>query len=286
MWTAVACSGASLRWRTSCWPLRSGVTGISGSSGGERTSDEAIATVWSLTRKLDKTPLLVKDGPGFLVNRVLAPYMNEAGWLLQDGASIADIDRALVAFGMPMGPLRLLDEVGLDVAHHVSGILYDAFGARMAPAPALTKLPETKRLGRKGGLGFYTYEGGRDKDVDPAMYAALGLPDQRQELPRDVIQERCLLVMINEAARVLEEGIVRGAGDVDLGLITGTGFPPFRGGLLRYADSLGTASVLEKLGRYERQLGARFAPAALIRQRAASGTPFYASAERPVAVGV
>ena len=253
---------------------------------GERTSDEAIATVWSLTRKLDKTPLLVKDGPGFLVNRVLAPYMNEAGWLLQDGASIADIDRALVAFGMPMGPLRLLDEVGLDVAHHVSGILYDAFGARMAPAPALTKLPETKRLGRKGGLGFYTYEGGRDKDVDPAMYAALGLPDQRQELPRDVIQERCLLVMINEAARVLEEGIVRGAGDVDLGLITGTGFPPFRGGLLRYADSLGTASVLEKLERYERQLGARFAPAALIRQRAASGTPFYASAERPVAVGV
>ncbi|HEX9105732.1 MAG TPA: 3-hydroxyacyl-CoA dehydrogenase family protein, partial [Longimicrobiales bacterium] len=252
---------------------------------GERTGEEAIATVWALTRKLDKTPLLVRDGPGFLVNRVLAPYMNEAGWLLQDGASIADIDRALVAFGMPMGPLRLLDEVGLDVAHHVSGILYDAFGERMAPAPALLKLPETKRLGRKGGLGFYTYEGGRDKDVDAGMYAALDLPAQRQELLREVIQERCILVMINEAARVLEEGIVRSAGDVDLGLITGTGFPPFRGGLLRYADSLGMATVLEKLERYEKTLGERFAPAPLIRQRAAAGTPFYASAERPVTVG-
>ena len=246
----------------------------------------ALARAAALVLAVRKLPLPVRSSPGFLVNRVLMPYLLEAVTLVEEGLAPEAIDRAAVDFGMPMGPLRLLDEVGLDVAHHVSGILYDAFGARMAPAPALTKLPETKRLGRKGGLGFYTYEGGRDKDVDPAMYAALGLPDQRQELPRDVIQERCLLVMINEAARVLEEGIVRGAGDVDLGLITGTGFPPFRGGLLRYADSLGTASVLEKLERYERQLGARFAPAALIRQRAASGTPFYASAERPVAVGV
>ncbi len=251
---------------------------------GEQTSDEAIATVWAVTRKLDKTPVLVQDGPGFLVNRILAPYMNEAGWLLVDGASVESIDRALVAFGMPMGPMRLLDEVGLDVAHHVSGILHQAFGARMAPAPALEKLPATKRLGRKGGLGFYTYEGSREKAPDASMYAALGLPVTRRDIPREVIQERCILVMINEAARVLEEGIVRGAGDVDLGLITGTGFPPFRGGLMRYADSLGAASVLEKLERYARDLGERFEPAPLVRARAAEGASFYgARPKRPVA---
>ncbi len=242
---------------------------------GERTGDEAVATVWAATRKLDKTPLVVKDGPGFLVNRILAPYMNEAGWLLADGAAVDAIDRALVAFGMPMGPLRLLDEVGLDVAHHVSGILYQAFGERMKPAPALDRLPATKRLGRKGGLGFYGYQGGREKAVDAGIYAALGLPGERRELLRDTIQERCVLVMVNEAARVLAEGIVREAGDVDLGLITGTGFPPFRGGLLRWADTLGTATVMEKLERCARELGPRFEPAPLIRERAAAGTPFY-----------
>ncbi|HEX9107780.1 MAG TPA: 3-hydroxyacyl-CoA dehydrogenase NAD-binding domain-containing protein, partial [Longimicrobiales bacterium] len=247
---------------------------------GETTGDEAIATVWAITRKLEKTPVLVKDGPGFLVNRILAPYMNEAGWLLADGASIESIDKALVGFGMPMGPMRLLDEVGLDVAHHVSGILYQAFGERMKPAPALENLPATKRLGRKGGLGFYTYENGREKDVDQAIYAALGLALQRGDIPREVIQERCVLVMVNEAARVLEEEIVRGAGEVDLGLITGTGFPPFRGGLLRYADTLGMTVVLERLEKYSRELGARFEPAPLIRERAASGNGFYLAGER------
>ncbi len=242
---------------------------------GAQTGEEAVATVWAVTRKLDKTPLVVKDGPGFLVNRILAPYMNEAGWLLADGASIEAIDRALVAFGMPMGPLRLLDEVGLDVAHHVSGILYEAFGERMAPAPALTRLPETKRLGRKGGLGFYRYEGGREKEPDATILPALGLSEPRRELAAETIQERCLLVMVNEAARVLAEGSVAGAGDVDLGLITGTGFPPFRGGLLRWADSLGMDPVLQKLEHYQAQLGPRFTPAPLIRLRASAGTSFY-----------
>ena len=242
---------------------------------GARTGDEAVATVWAVTRKLDKTPVLVKDGPGFLVNRILAPYMNEAGWLLADGASIEAIDKALVAFGMPMGPLRLLDEVGLDVAHHVSGILYEAFGERMAPAPALAALPGTRRLGRKGGLGFYRYEGGHEKEADPAIYGALGLAAARRELPASAIQERCILVMINEAARVLAEGIVAGPGDVDLGLITGTGFPPFRGGLLRYADTLGMAVVLAQLERFQAELGPRFTPAPLIRLRADAGTSFY-----------
>lgn len=244
---------------------------------GARTGDEAVATVWSAVRAVDKTPLVVRDGPGFLVNRILAPYMNEAGWLLADGASIQAVDGTLLDFGMPMGPLRLLDEVGLDVARHVAQILYDAFGERMKPAAPLVAIQGTPRLGRKGGAGFYRYEDGKEKEPDEGVYPELGdtVPAQRREIPRDSIVERCVLVMVNEAARALEDGIVDGAGAVDLGLITGTGFPPFRGGLLRYADTLGVENVLQKLEAYERIRGSRFAPAPLIRELAASRRGFY-----------
>lgn len=247
---------------------------------GARTGDEAVATVWSVVRAVDKTPLVVRDGPGFLVNRILAPYMNEAGWLLADGASIQAIDGALVDFGMPMGPLRLLDEVGLDVARHVAQILHDAFGERMKPAAPLVAIQATPRLGRKGGAGFYRYEGGKETAPDEGVYAELGdaVPAQRREIPRDSIVERCVLVMVNEAARALEDGIVADAGAVDLGLIAGTGFPPFRGGLLRYADALGAETVLQKLEAYERIRGSRFAPAPLIRELAAAGRGFYDAA--------
>jgi len=244
---------------------------------GERTSDEAIATVHALARRLDKTPVVVKDGPGFLVNRLLAPYLNEAGWLLAEGAPFDAVDRAMLDFGMPMGPFRLLDEVGLDVAAHVADTLYAAFGERMAPAPPLLALRETGRLGRKGGLGFYRYERGREKAPDTEIYAALGaaVPAARREVPAAMIQERAVLAMINEGARVLEEGIVKRPGDVDLGMIAGTGYPPFRGGLLRYADALGLGTVLDRLEHYARQLGERFDPAPLLRERAEAGRGFY-----------
>ena len=244
---------------------------------GAASSDEAIATIVALARRLGKTPLVVNDGPGFLVNRILAPYLNEAGWLLADGARIEDIDRALVDFGMPMGPLRLLDEVGLDVARHAAAVMYEAFGDRMRPAPPLAAMAQTDRLGRKGGLGYYRYENDREKGPDPAVYALLGsaVPAQRRDIPAAVIQERAILVMINEAARALEDGIVQTAGEVDLGLIMGIGFPPFRGGLLRYADTLGAARILERLEFHERELGPRFHPARLLRERAAAGTGFY-----------
>ncbi|NIP82531.1 MAG: fatty oxidation complex subunit alpha, partial [Gemmatimonadetes bacterium] len=128
---------------------------------GEDTGDEAVATALAVVRALGKSPVVVRDGPGFLVNRILGPYLNEAGYLLAEGATVRAVDRALSGFGMPMGPFRLLDEVGLDVAHHVADILHDAFGDRMAPAPALVALRDTDRLGRKGGLGFYRYEDGK-----------------------------------------------------------------------------------------------------------------------------
>jgi 3-hydroxyacyl-CoA dehydrogenase / enoyl-CoA hydratase / 3-hydroxybutyryl-CoA epimerase len=244
---------------------------------GERTSDEAIATVFDITLRLGKTPVIVKDGPGFLVNRILTPYLNEAGYLLGEGASIAQVDEALLSFGMPMGPFRLLDEVGLDIARHAGATMHEAFGERFAPAPALQALEGTGRLGRKNGKGFYTYEKGKAEHPDPAIYQELEelVGAERRELANVNIRDRCIMPMINEAARILDEGIARSPGDVDLAMITGTGFPPFRGGLLRYADRLGADIVVDRLAQFERAHGARFTPAPLLRAKADSGTGFY-----------
>lgn len=242
---------------------------------GDATSDEALATIVALTRRLDKTPVIVKDGPGFLVNRILAPYLNEAGWLLAEGGAIEEIDRALRRFGMPMGPLRLLDEVGLDVARHAGAVMHAAFGARLEPPPAILALEGTGLLGRKGGRGFYTYENGRERGVNESVYEQLGLSRKRSSLDREEILDRTLLVMVNEAARILADGIVATPGDVDLGMITGTGFPPFRGGLLRWADTLGMGVVLQRLEALAARHGERFEPAPLIRERAAAGRGFY-----------
>jgi 3-hydroxyacyl-CoA dehydrogenase/enoyl-CoA hydratase/3-hydroxybutyryl-CoA epimerase len=245
---------------------------------GAATSDDAVATVFQLALRLGKTPIVVNDGPGFLVNRILAPYLNEAGYLLSEGASIEEVDRALLDFGMPMGPLRLLDEVGLDVARHAAAVMYGAFGERMMASPALDALGGTGLLGRKGGRGFYGYEGGDQKDVNDEIYGLLGnaVPAERVSVAAEEIQQRCVLAMVNEAARVLEDGVVTSAGDVDLGMITGTGFPPFRGGLLRWADDLGAYAVLDRLEELESAVGVRFAPAPSIRENAANGRGFYA----------
>jgi 3-hydroxyacyl-CoA dehydrogenase / enoyl-CoA hydratase / 3-hydroxybutyryl-CoA epimerase len=246
---------------------------------GEQSTDEAVATVVGLVRRLDKTPVIVRDGPGFLVNRILAPYLNEAGWMLAEGESINRLDRVLRRFGMPMGPLRLLDEVGLDVARHAGAVLALAFGDRLLPPPPLTALEATDLLGRKGGRGFYVYEDGREKGVNEAIYARLAgaVPERRQQLDEREILDRSLLSMVNEAARVLEDGIAASAADVDLAMITGTGFPPFRGGLLRWADTLGVAAVHSRLETLAARHGPRFAPAPLLAGYAQSGRSFYQS---------
>lgn len=244
---------------------------------GRESSEDTVATVFALALRLGKTPVVVNDGPGFLVNRLLAPYLNEAGWLLAEGASIERVDAVLRDFGMPMGPFRLLDEVGLDISRNAAAILYQAFGERMQPAVPLLHLAEVDRLGRKGGRGFYRYEGGREKGVDESVYADLraAIPEARREIPAQEIRDRTILVMVNEAARALEDGIVESAGEVDLAMVTGTGFPPFRGGLLRYADSLGTPILLERLLALEEEHGPRFRPAPLLRELAIRNGSFY-----------
>jgi 3-hydroxyacyl-CoA dehydrogenase/enoyl-CoA hydratase/3-hydroxybutyryl-CoA epimerase len=243
---------------------------------GKQSGAEAVATVFALARRLEKTPIIVQDGPGFLVNRILAPYLNEAGWLLGEGARIEQIDRALVQFGLPMGPLRLLDEIGLDVARHAAGVMFEAFGERLRPATALQALGSSNRLGKKNGRGFYRYQNGKEESADQGIYAELGLTSTQRELPDDLIVERSVYLMINEAARILADGIVAGPGEVDLGMIMGTGFPPFRGGLLRYADSIGLTVIGQRLEQFSRALGSRFEPAALLSEYAEAGRGFYA----------
>ena len=243
---------------------------------GERSSDEVIATVYGLALRLGKVPVVVGDGPGFLVNRILGPYLNEAGFLLGDGAPIAEIDRVAMEFGMPMGPLRLVDEVGIDVSGHAGASLHQALGSRLAPSPVLLALGKTGRLGRKGGSGFYRYENGREKEIDETVYAALGsvVPPQR-EVADSEIRDRLVIAMINEAARLLEDGIVAAAEDVDLAMIMGTGFPPFRGGLLRFADTLHPRGLLDGVKELQDAHGDRYGPAPLIERLAADDRGFY-----------
>jgi 3-hydroxyacyl-CoA dehydrogenase / enoyl-CoA hydratase / 3-hydroxybutyryl-CoA epimerase len=244
---------------------------------GKASSDAAVATVYRLAVRTGKVPVVVNDGPGFLVNRILGPYLNEAGHLLAEGGTVEEIDAAARVFGMPMGPLRLMDEVGIDVVRHAGDVLHAAFGSRLDPAPPLLALRETDRLGRKGGLGFYRYEKGKEVGVDPGIYEVLGrsVPPARTPLEPREIRARLVLAMANEATRILEDRIVSRAADVDLGMIMGTGFPPFRGGLLRYVDALHPRTVLDRLQEYAVGHGERFRPAPLLRELVEADERFY-----------
>ena len=244
---------------------------------GSRSSDRAVATIYALALELGKVPVVTADRPGFLVNRVLGPYLNEAGHLMADGASIEDVDRAALEFGMPMGPLRLVDEVGIDVTSHAGESLHKALGDRLDPSAPLVALADTGRLGKKGGAGFYRYENGKEAGVDQSVYAALksAVPSERRTLDQKEIRGRLLLAMINEAARALDEGVVARAADVDLAMIMGTGFPPFRGGLMRFADTIHLKTLLSRLQEMEDVHGQRFTPAPLVERLAAEDRGFY-----------
>jgi len=243
---------------------------------GQRSSPEAVATVRAFALELGKTPVLVRDSPGFLVNRILTVYLNEAMRLLAEGVPIEAVDEAMTSFGMPIGPLALLDQVGLDTALHVGGVLEAAFGKRIGGgSPALSALVSAGRLGAKNGLGFYRYREGRRAGPDRKVYGLLKVRPGRP-LPAETLQERMVLAMINEAAVCLEDGVVRGPRDVDLAMVLGTGFPPFRGGPLRYADALGVAVVVERLARLADAHGDRFRPAELLREMVRDDRAFYA----------
>lgn len=245
---------------------------------GADTHDDTIATVHAFAVALGKVPVICRDGPGFLVNRILGPYLNEAGHLLSDGASIEAIDQVATDFGMPMGPLRLMDEVGLDIARHAGETLHRAFGERLKPASSLLALQDTERRGRKNGLGFYRYDDKAAPAPDPSVLAEIwaGLDGHATSAPESAeIRERLVLSMVNEAARVLSDRIVDTAGAVDLGMIMGTGFPAFRGGLLRFADAHHPRKLVDMLNDLADRVGVRFTPAPLILELAAADQSFY-----------
>jgi 3-hydroxyacyl-CoA dehydrogenase/enoyl-CoA hydratase/3-hydroxybutyryl-CoA epimerase len=246
----------------------------------EGADPSAVNTVFAFTRRLGKTPILVKDTPGFLVNRLLSFYSLESLWLLDEGYRIEQLDRAMTDWGMPVGPMALTDEVGIDVAGKVAHILSAAFGDRLPLPRWLDKLPEGDRLGVKNGRGLYRYEGRERKEPDDAVYALLGLEPRVSEPDLAAIADRMVLPMVNEAARCLAEGVARSAADLDLALILGTGFPPFRGGLCRWADQQGLNQIIAALERLESAVGSRFLPADSLRATAAAGG-FYARFPAP-----
>jgi 3-hydroxyacyl-CoA dehydrogenase / enoyl-CoA hydratase / 3-hydroxybutyryl-CoA epimerase len=244
---------------------------------GSKSSDETIATVYELSKKMGKMPVVVKDGPGFLVNRLLLPYMAEAAFLMQEGMSIDVVDRAYVKeFGMPMGPFALMDEVGLDVCMKVLKIFKKAFGDRIEIAPLMDKLEKSGKLGKKNGQGFYKYENGRRGEVDSAIYSTLGLPEPKNPYTSKECIERGVFAMVNEASRALiEDKIVETPHEVDLAMIMGTGFAPFRGGLMKYADSLGSSYVCDQLEIYAAKNASRLRPSPQLKDMAKNNSKFY-----------
>ncbi|MBS0210701.1 MAG: enoyl-CoA hydratase/isomerase family protein [Planctomycetes bacterium] len=243
---------------------------------GPKTSDQTVATAVAYAKAVGKSPIVMNDGPGFLVNRLLLPYMNEALELVAEGVSLKAVDDAAKRFGMPMGPLVLYDVVGLDTALHAGHVMHQAFPDRVRESPILTALVKAGRLGQKTGRGLFKYDGKKPRAIDDPEVAALLAPHIKPgaTMKDKQITERLFLPMVLEATRILAEKIVRDPRDVDLGLIFGIGFPPFKGGLLFWADTLGAAKVVEMLKPYE-SLGARYQPTPMLLELAKSGRRFY-----------
>lgn len=248
-----------------------------------RTAPDVVNTVVEYGRRIGKTVVIVNDAPGFYVNRILAPYVNEAGKLLDEGIAVDAIDKAMSAFGFPVGPINLIDEVGLDIAGKSGAIMAEAFGGRMQPSEALRKVLGAGRLGRKGKQGFYTYdESGKREGVDESVYSLFAGGAKRREMPKEEIQRRLSIAMVNEAARCLEEGIVRSARDGDIGAVFGIGFPPFRGGPFRYVDAVGVGEIVRQLEALDAQHPGRFTPAEILREMVRAGRTFYPTQGKPV----
>jgi len=248
----------------------------------DKTAPAVVATAVAVGKKQGKTVIVVGDGPGFYTTRVLAPYLNEACWLLNEGLSVDAIDKALVDWGWPVGPLTLLDEVGIDVGAHVGETMLESFGARVDPAPIVRRLVADGRKGRKNEKGFYLYgeaakRAGNGKHVDRSIYAAIGIEKRGRKpaLSTEDIQMRCSLQFVNEAIHCFGERILRSARDGDVGAVFGLGFPPFRGGPFRFVDALGPAEVLRRMRTYEQAFGKRWTPAPALVEMASGGRLFF-----------
>ncbi len=240
----------------------------------EKTSLEATARLFQWVLKSNKVPVVVKDGPGFLVNRILLPFLNEASYLLHEGVDLNLIEEAALQFGMPMGPFRLMDEIGIDVVIKAGKILEDGLGKRVATCPLVHQLKDFGLLGKKDNKGFYIYdEKGKVLELNPLIKEKYR---SRKTLDETTIQMRMILPMINEAARILDEGLVDSAATVDLALVFGIGFPPFRGGLLKYADREGLSRLTEVLVGFSQDIDElRFYPCDYLEKLSIEKKSFY-----------
>ncbi|MDX9960238.1 MAG: 3-hydroxyacyl-CoA dehydrogenase NAD-binding domain-containing protein [Aliarcobacter sp.] len=225
------------------------------------TSKETINKVFELLITAGKTPILVGDCAGFIVNRILLPYLNEAAFILEEGSKIEKIDALIKDFGMPMGPFTLADTVGIDIGYKVAKILNEAYGSRMPIASIIEKMNDAKLLGLKTKAGFYEYDG-KDKYVNTHVTSMI--QNNTKIFEDEQIVQRCIYIMINEASRCLEENIVSDASIIDFAMITGTGFPAYKGGLLSYANEIGLKNILESLRTFEKEYGSRFTPSNLL----------------------
>lgn len=241
----------------------------------EKASKDTIDTLYKWVLDVKKTPIVVKDGPGFLVNRILGAYLNEASYLIEEGVSMEAIDEAALNFGMPMGPFRLIDEIGIDVGMKVGKILFEGLGPRLKPNDLVSKLYEAKLLGKKGGKGFYLYdEKGKVTGKNPEAQKMLS--GKKTKMDEMVIQMRLFLPMVNEAAYIFADRIVDKASTVDIGMIYGTGFPPFKGGLLRWADQEGLETLATRIRNFAKDVSAeRFAIAPFLEMMIGDKKKFY-----------
>jgi 3-hydroxyacyl-CoA dehydrogenase len=235
---------------------------------GMATSTETVDDVVAFSESLRKIPVRVQECAGFVVNRLLMPYLNEAAIALQEGAaSMKEMDEAMVSFGMPMGPFTLLDMIGIDIAEKVAKSLYESFGPRMTAAQILGMMVQAGRFGTKSGAGFYHYAEAQD---DVMIKILKKIYDEHRLKKTPFTPNRLLLAMVNEAVISLQEG-VSGAADIDIAMIAGIGFPQVKGGALHYADQIGIDRVLEELEQYAKELGSRFWPAPMLKRMVAAG---------------
>lgn len=241
-----------------------------------RTADWVTATAREVGVRQGKHVIIVNDGPGFYTTRILAPYMNEALNLLEEGEEIGHLDDAVKQFGFPVGPAALFDEVGIDIAAHITEVLNDMFSERgVSPSNKPKELVEAGYKGRKNNKGFYNYESGKKKKEPNREIYQLFNGSSRKKTDPETIQQRMALVMINEAAWCLQESILKDPTDGDLGAILGLGFPPFLGGPFRYIDQLGADEVVKRMESYQKELGPRFKPASILQEYAAQGNRFH-----------
>jgi len=249
---------------------------------GEKTSEETLARSLAFARQIGKLPVEVRDRPSFLVNRVLFPYLLDAAELFEAGMDAKQIDDALVAWGMPMGPLRLIDEIGVDITIDIAGTLEKAYGRRDHAPAVLHWLRDGGMLGRKTGSGFYKYEG-KTQTANEALEkwrrsdaSSRSFKQTSGEGAASTLSNRLVFLMVNEAARCVEEKVVASPEDADYGMILGTGFAPFRGGPLRFAEHFGLNKIVDEMNRLA-QSDEKFAPCEILKKHARNGTKFYES---------